>query len=74
MIAKLQFDLSDPQERRLFNLCNRASDLADVVRELDNYLRADVKYGAGNLTTAQVRERLNSLLSNDLWSLVFDEC
>ena len=45
MKATLKFDLSDPEEQRLYMLCNCAEDADAFIYDLGQKLRSWYKYG-----------------------------
>jgi len=45
MKATLKFDLSDPEEQRLYMLCNCAEDANAFIYDLGQTLRSWYKYG-----------------------------
>lgn len=66
MIATLTFNL--PEEYLEFKQASNASNLFNVIFELDNYLRSEIKYKDNStevdLSLQRIRDYLNELCSD----------
>ena len=56
MKATLKFDLSDPEEQRLYMLCNCAEDADAFIHDLGQTLRSWYKYGCPFKTAEEAIE------------------
>jgi hypothetical protein len=56
MKATLKFDLSDPEEQRLYMLCNSAEDADAFIYDLGQTLRSWYKYGSPFKTAEEAIE------------------
>jgi hypothetical protein len=56
MKAILEFDLSDPEDERLYRLCNNAEDKDVFIYDLGEQLRSWYKYGSPFKTAEEAIE------------------
>ena len=62
MRAKLEFEL--PEDNQEFRLATKASDIYATLWELDQWLRAEIKY-QGREQLDEVRDKLRELMNDN---------
>lgn len=67
MLAKFEFNLSDPDDKRSFEIMNKADDILLSMCKFSNKLREEIKYGdpakVGFKTYIEIQELLFEILN-----------
>ena len=63
MKAQLTFDLDDPEDVMRHLQCTKASNMASVLWEFDQWLRSEIKYK--NREIEDVREQFGDIMFNN---------